>query len=213
MKPLALIAFWISLAFIGNATASAAPPVRASAALNAFSAAWTTVTAYNATTTVFEQKGIAVQTMIFKYTFRKPTTVTVDIVGGPNNGVSLLWKGGPTLSAHRAGLTSAISQKFSLHDPKVATIRGSSIDELSFAQILAHAQATPGKISQSTGPLINNVATDAVTLIPTTPAADAGYTREVLEISRLTHFPLRVMGYQGTTLVREVNFVAVQFTR
>lgn len=202
----------MSLAFLGSGAASAAPPVRSSAALAAFSAAWTTATAYNSTTTVFEQKGIVVQTMVFKYTFRKPTTVTVDVIGGPNNGVSILWKGGPTVSAHHAGITSAIKQTFSLHDPKMSTIRGSSIDELSFAQILAHAQATPGKISQSAGPLINGVATDAVTLIPTNPAVDAGYTREVLEISRVTHFPLRVLGYQGKTLVREVNFVAVQFT-
>jgi hypothetical protein len=139
--------------------------------------------------------------------------VTVDVVGGPNNGVSILWKGGTTVSAHRAGLASAFSKTLSLHDPKATTIRGSSIDQLSFSHILAHARGTTGKFSQGPGPLINGVATDAVTLVPTNPAADAGYTREVIDISRLTHFPLRIVGYQGQTLVREVGFVAVTLTR
>jgi hypothetical protein len=150
--------------------------------------------------------------MVFKYTFRKPSTVTVDIIGGPKNGDSLLWTGGTTVSAHRPGLESAFKEKLSLHDPAVTTIRGSSIDEISFGSILAHGEATPGKISQSPGLTINGAATDAVTLIPSHPETDAGYTREVIEISRTTHFPLRIMGYQGALLARKVDFVDVQFT-
>lgn len=201
----------IFLILDGEAALSAAP-ARSSSALSAFSSAWAAVTAYNATVTVFEQKGVAVQNVIFKYTFRKPSTVTVDVIGGPNNGVSLLWTGGTTLSAHRSGLAAALKETLSLHDAKVTTIRGSSIDQLSFAQILAHAEQTPGTISQGPGLVINGVSTDAVTLIPTHPATDAGYTREIIEISRVTHFPLRIIGYQGTTLVRKVDFVAVALT-
>jgi hypothetical protein len=83
---------------------------------------------------------------------------------------------------------------------------------LSLGQVLAHALRTPGKISQGAGPLINSVPTDAVTLIPANPAADAGYTRERIEISRVTHFPLRVLGYEGTTLVRRIDFVDLKLT-
>lgn len=194
----------------GDASSAASP---SPAALRAFSSAWVPVTAYSATITVFEQNGTAVQNVIFKYTFRKPSTVTVDVVGGPNNGVSLLWSGGATVSAHRSGLTAALKESLALHDPKVTTIRGSSIDELSFAQILVHAQHTAGKVAQGPGLVINGVATDAVTLIPAHPATDAGYTREIIEISRVTHFPLRIMGYQGSALVRKVDFVAVTLTR
>jgi len=193
----------------GSASSATPPPP---SALRAFTGAWAPVTAYNATITVFEQNGIAVQNVIFKYTFRKPSIVTVDVIGGPNNGVSLLWTGGTTVSAHRSGLTAALKETLALHDPKVTTIRGSSIDELSFAQILVHAQQTAGKITQGPGLIINGVATDAVTLIPTRPATDARYTREIIEISRITHFPLRIMGYQGSTLVRKVDFVAVTLT-
>ena len=204
-------AFGLALAALvmlsaGTPVAAAAP---SSPALSAFRTAWTRVTAYSATITVFEQAGSAVQNVIFTYTFRKPSTVTVDVIGGPNNGVSVLWTGGTTVSAHRSGLASVVKATLSLKDPKVTTIRGSSIDELSFAKILAHALGTPGKISQGTGPTINAVATDAITLIPAHPTTNAGYTREIIEISRITHLPLRVMGYQGATLVRKVDFVAV----
>ena len=154
---------------------ASAPPHRGQH--ESLDSAWTGVTAYNATITVFEQKGLAIQNLVFKYTFRKPTTVTVDVVGGTNNGVSLLWKGGDTVSAHRGGIISAFKKTLSLHDPQVTTIRGSSFDELSFAQILAHMQTTPGRLAQSAGPLIDNVATDSVTLTPTHPATNAATAR------------------------------------
>lgn len=205
------LAFAALVTLGSGAPLSAAAP--ASPALTAFRTAWAPVTAYNATITVFEQQGTAVQNVIFKYTFRKPSTVTVDVIGGPNNGVSVLWTGGTTVSAHRSGLASAIKATFSLKDPKVTTIRGSSIDELSYAQILAHALGTPGKISQGPGPTINAVATDAVTLIATHPATNDRYSREIIEISRITHLPLRILGYQGATLVRKIDFVAVTLTR
>ena len=46
-----------------------------------------------------------------------------------------------------------------------------------------------------------------------TVSASAGLTREVIEISNATHFPLRVLGYQGSTLVRKIDFVDVKLTR
>jgi hypothetical protein len=192
----------------GTAFSAAAPP---SPALGAFSSALVGVTAYNATITVFEQTGVKVQNMVFKYTFRQPSTVTTDVVGGPNNGVSMLWTGGTTLSAHKSGLAGVIKKTFSLHDPQVTTIRGSSIDQLSFPAILAHAQGTPGKLTQAAGMIVNDVATDAVTLTPT--STDAGYTREVVEISRSTHLPSRVLGYQGTKIVRRIDFIDVKLTQ
>jgi hypothetical protein len=70
----------------------------------------------------------------------------------------------------------------SLQDPQVTTIRGSSIDQLSFGAILAHGQQTPGTLSRGPGDVINGVATDAVTLITADPAADAGLTREVIAV-------------------------------
>jgi outer membrane lipoprotein-sorting protein len=202
-----------SLVIPSGATAvSAAQVVRVAPALDAFRGAWAGVKAYSATITVFEQKGIEVQNVVFKFTFRKPSTITVDVVGGTNNGATLLWTGGSTVTARKGGLIGIFKRTLSLHDPQIVTIRGSSIDQLSFFDILAHAQQTAGSISQTPGLRINGFATDAVTLVPATPASDAGYTREQIEISRATHFPLRVLGYVGATLVRKIDFVDVKLS-
>jgi outer membrane lipoprotein-sorting protein len=83
-----------TLLMLGSTTASSSAAPRSSSTLSAFRSALAAVTAYNATITVFEQKGVKIQNVIFKYTFRKPSTVTVDVVGGTNDGVSLLWTGG-----------------------------------------------------------------------------------------------------------------------
>jgi len=211
-KSLVLAVASASLAILGGGTAFSAASPHSSSTLDAFDTVLSTVTAYNATISIFEQKGVRVQNIVFKYTFRRPSTVTTDVVGGPNNGVSMLWTGGTTVSAHRGGFAGVIKRTIALHDPLVTTIRGGSIDELSFDRILAHARQTPGKISQGPGMIVNDVATDAVTLIPSRVTTTSGYTREILEISRATHLPLRVLGFQGTKIVRRVDFVDVKLT-
>jgi hypothetical protein len=191
---------------------SAPAPSRGSSVLDAFRSAWPAVKAYSTTVTVFEQKGAQVQNVVFKYTFRKPSTVTIDVVEGWNSGVTVLWTGGPTVTARKGGLLGIFKRTLSLHDPQIVTIRGSSIDALSFAQILVHAEETAGAISQGQGVTIDDFATDAVTLIPSLPANDAGYTRERIEVSRATHFPMRVLGYEGATLVRQIDFTDVKLS-
>jgi len=178
--------------------------------LAAFAAAWGALTAYNATVTVFEQKDTQVQNVVFDYTFRKPASVTVHVVAGQNAGVTLAWDGGTTVVARRgSGLFALFKRTLSLHDPLATTIRGSSIDQLSFGAILAHAQAEAGTLSEVPGEVIDGVATDAVRLSSTAPAANAGLTREVVELSTITHLPVRVIGYAGDVLVRRIDFSKV----
>jgi outer membrane lipoprotein-sorting protein len=180
----------------------------------AFANAWAGIKGYSATITVYERKGGVIQNMFLDYTFRKPSSATMSVIRGPNAGVTLVWNGGSTVVAHKgSGLTAMFKRTFPLHDPQVTTIRGSSIDQLSFSAILAHALQTAGPISQSPGPTISGVVTDAVTLIPAKPANDTGLTREVVEISRTTHFPVVVLGYAGQTLVRTVDFSNVKLER
>jgi outer membrane lipoprotein-sorting protein len=184
-----------------------APSGAAAQRLDAFTRAWAAVTSYTATVTVFEQKDTQVQNVVFNYAFRKPASVTVHVASGSNAGVTLVWDGGTTVVAHRgSGLAALFKRTLSLHDPQATTIRGSSIDQLSFGAILAHAQAEAGTLSEVPGDVIDGVATDAVRLSSTTPAADAGLTREVVELSTLTHLPVRVLGYDGDALVRKIDF-------
>ncbi|MGA8576030.1 MAG: hypothetical protein WB609_10185 [Candidatus Cybelea sp.] len=173
----------------------------------AFARAWAGVTGYSATVTIFDQKGTQTQNLVFDYTFRKPSNVTVHVVAGPNSGVTLTWDGGTTVVARRgSGLAALFKRTLSLHDPLVTTLRGSSIDQLSFGAILAHGQQEAGSLSEAPGEVIAGVAVNAVTLIPAGSASDAGLTREVVELSTVTHLPLRVLGYDGSTLVRRIDF-------
>lgn len=160
---------------------SAMPPEPWPAAWVAFERAWAGIVAYTVTVTVFDEHRAQVQNLAFNYTFRKPSSATVHVVKGPNVGGTLVWNGGNTVVAHRgSGLRALFTKTYSLHDPVVTTLRGSSIDQLSFAAIISHAQDTAGTASEATGPAIDGVSTEAVTLVPASPATDAGLTLEVI---------------------------------
>lgn len=194
------------------ATPQPTPSTALPPALEAFARAWNGVTAYRAKVSVFAMKGTDAQNIVFTYAFRKPSSFTVHVVDGPNAGVTLTWDGGPTVLASRGGgfFAALFKRTLPLHDPLVTTIRGSSIDQLSYGAILAHAEQTPGTLAQSPGEPIAGTPTQAVSLVPSDPAADAGLSREVIEFSPATQLPIRVKGYEGTTLVRKIDFSDVQ---
>ena len=182
--------------------------------LGQFAAAWAHVTGYTATVTIFDRKDTQVQHLVLEYTFHKPSTATVHVDAGPNAGVTMVWNGGTTVVAHRgSGFAALFKKTLSLHDPQTTTLRGSSIDQLSFGAILAHAQQDAGRLTQTQQADIDGVGIVAVTLIPTDPAADAGLTREIVGLSTTTHLPVQVLGYDGTTLVRQVDFSKVTLTQ
>jgi outer membrane lipoprotein-sorting protein len=197
----------IIAAFVALLTTPARAQVVDSTAWAAFEDSWANVKGYSATVTVFEQSGAQVQSLVFDYTFHKPSSATVHYDKGPNAGVTIVWNGGDTVVAHRGnGLASLFKKTFSLHDPLMTTIRSSSIDQLSFSAILAHSHGTPGTISQSLGPTIIGVPTEAVTLVPISSSEDSGLTHEIVDISAVSGLPVRVLGYQSDTLVRQVDF-------
>ena len=72
--------------------------------------------------------------------------------------------------------------------------------------VLAHAQSTPGMVSQDVGPSILDIPTETVTRVPTSPLAGTAISREIVDISVPTGLPLRVLGYEGNTLVRQIDF-------
>jgi outer membrane lipoprotein-sorting protein len=182
--------------------------------LRQFAAAWASVTAYSATVTVLERKGAQTQNVQLQYTFQKPTSVTAHVDAGANAGVTIVWGGGPTVVAHRgSGFAALFKKTLSLHDPQVTTIRGSSIDQLSFGAILAHAQQEPGRLTQAPQANIGGIGIAAVTLTSAQPTTNAGLTREVVEISTNTYLPVLVLGYDGTALVRQITFSNVKVKR
>jgi hypothetical protein len=182
----------------------------AQAVLAQFAAAWAQVTSYTATVTIFERKDAQTQNIVLEYAFHRPSNVTVHVDAGPNAGVTMAWSGGATVVAHRgSGFAALFKRTMSLHDPQATTIRGSSIDELSFGAILAHAQQEAGTLTEAPHADIAGAGVEAVTLMSTDPAADAGLTREIVELSTSTHLPVEVLGYQDATLVRQIDFTKV----
>lgn len=176
-----------------------------------FTRAWSSIAGYSATVTIFEQKGAKAQNIVLDYTYRKPSNATVRIVQGTDAGVTLVWNGGSTIQAHRgSGLAALFKRTMALDDPAATTIRGSSIDQVSFDGILAHAQQIAGVASQSPGIVVKGVATDEVRLVPSNPASDDGLTLEVVDLSQSTHLPVRVLGYEGSVLVRSISFTDVK---
>jgi outer membrane lipoprotein-sorting protein len=202
-KCIAIVAVGLICALAAaNPAQNAEPPAWA-----AFQDIWKNVTSYSATVIVFERQGTEVQSSVLDYTFRKPSSATVHFTVGPNAGVTVVWNGGNTVVVHRGtGLIALFKKTFSLHDPRVTTIRHSSIDQLSFAAILAHAQSTPGIVSQDVGPSILDIPTEAVALVPNFSTDGTGMTREVVDIAVPTGLPLRILGYEGSTLVRQIDF-------
>ncbi len=180
----------------------------AEADVAAFARAWDGVASYSTRVTLFERKGENVQNIVMDYEFRKPSSFTVHVIDGPNKGVILNWNGGTTVYATRGrGLFGNLfKKKFSLHDPSITTIRGSSFDELSYGAILTHIKNTPGTLSEGAEESIGDIAAQSISLTPQNSSLDAGFTREVIDISTATHFPVRVQGYDGTTLVRQIVF-------
>jgi outer membrane lipoprotein-sorting protein len=179
-------------------------------AWTAFTNAWSVIPGYSATVTVFEQKGDQSENIVLDYEYHKPSSAIVRIVRGKNAGVTLVWNGGSTMQAHRgSGLMAQFKKTLAIDDPLVTTIRGSSIDQLSFDAILAHAQQTPGAVAQTLGSTIDGDDTDEVTLTPSNPVSD-GFTLEVVDVSRTTHLPVRILGYEGSRLVRSLDFSSVK---
>jgi outer membrane lipoprotein-sorting protein len=206
-EPLNVFRFAACVAGAASVAAVAAPAGAVQPApLATFAQAWQSIDAYSATVTAFERKGSQVVNVTLDYKFRKPSNVLIHIVAGPNAGASLSWNGGETITAWHPGFLSFIKKTFDLHDSYVETTRGASIDELSFGSILAHAEHEAGKLDVAPPDEIGGTPAQVVTLTPADPAHDGGLTREVVELSPATHLPMRVLGYEGATLVRKIDF-------
>lgn len=100
-----------------------------------------------------------------------------------------------------------------MHDSAVTTLRGSSIDQVSFAAILAEAQQGDGVLTEGPAETIDGSSVDVLRLLRTAPVADDAVTNEILDLSADSHLPVRILGYQGETLVRRIDFSNVVLKR
>jgi hypothetical protein len=182
--------------------------------LEAFQAACAALSGYSAKVTAFERKGDEAEVVVFDYTFHRPSLVSIQVLRGATAGVRLAWSGGPTVTARRgAGPIGLFRRSLPLRDPSLLSPRGSSIDELSFGRILAHALQTPGTIVEGPRGSVNGIPTVSLVFTPANPAADRGYTRETVDLSAAGHLPVRISGYEGSTVVRQIDFGDLKLER
>lgn len=191
-----LAALVLAVAATASASAQTQPP-----ALTAATAAYAKISGYHTTAHVYQVKGTETQNSVYDYTFAKPTSVSMNIVSGPNNGATVTWTGGTSVRAGKGMFTKTVD----LTDPMVLSLRGMTIVQLSFGSILQHAAEAAGTLTASTTTL-GGATVNLVNLDVANPQGDDGLTREVLYLSQSTNLPVRVDGFVGTTLVQTVSF-------
>ncbi len=194
----------VALALAQSVAGTALPP-----ALVAFGHAWSGVSSYTAKLTMHETAGSATQDRTYDYTFSKPTSATITVTGGPGRGGSAVWAGGDSVIGSPPGLLHGVKVRLSIHDGRVTTLRGDTIDMASFGWVLRHLQGTPGRLSEAPGAPLGGAATTELDLRVTDPAANGGIGEERVLLSNATNLPLRVRRYVGTALVKEVDYAAV----
>lgn len=181
-------------------------------ALRDFAQAWSKVHSYSAVLVMHERSGATVQDRTYNYTFVKPSTATIVITRGPGKGGRETWTGGDSVVASPPGLLSRLRLRLSIKDPRVVTLRGDTIAMASFGWLLQHLQSK-GRLSQAPGPSIGAHDTTQISLTVEDPASNGGITRDVVDISVATKFPVRVLRFAGSTLAKQIDFNEVTFSR
>ncbi len=165
---------------------------------------------YTVTIRMHEASGRRMQDRALRYWYEKPSSAKVEVVDGIGRGSAAVWRGDSSVRGHWGGFLSIFRLTIGLHDPHATSLRGDSIDALSFFEIYRHVTTTKGELQEAPGPTIDGAATEALVLLPSIPAENDGITREVLYLSRATHLPIRRQCFEGETLVKDQQFVDLE---
>jgi hypothetical protein len=196
-----------SLSFIfAGALASVASSMPAAAAnstpaIAAFDTAFAGINDYECQIKAHEVKGTQTQDRVYQYYFMKPNYAKTLILSGDGQGSGGVWAGGDQVSGHQGGFLSGIHLKVSVHDPRATSLLGFTIPDGLLQNIVATIASTPGTISQTAGGKIDGALTDRVDLKIANPAPPNNISEMVIYFSRDTHFPVREISYQGSTIV------------
>lgn len=192
------------------AFAATIAPAHGANALAEANEAFAKLTDYTATITVHEVDGRGVEDRTYAYAFKKPAYVKADIVAGPGKGGGIVWLGGDKVKGHRGGILSGIRLTLDLHNKQVLSLRGDSVDTGTFGAILDQLKTVKGEISESEGPPVDGMATDALTLKVAAPSTAGGVTKIVLYLSRANHLPSKRERFAGDQLVKSETITDVK---
>jgi outer membrane lipoprotein-sorting protein len=180
---------------VGASAASQAP------AIAAFDRAYTGVTDYTCILHVHEAKGTQTQDRVYQYSFLNPHYVKTLILDGNGKGSGGVWIGGDQVSGHLGGILSGIHLKIDLHDPRAVSLRGVTIPDGILPRIIDDYGTIPGNLTQTSGGKIGGIETDRLELDVADPASNHDITKQILYLSKETHWPIRQIMYSGSQIV------------
>jgi outer membrane lipoprotein-sorting protein len=180
---------------------NAALSANSAPAIAAFDRAFASTSDYTCILHVHEAKGGATQDRVYQYSFMKPHYARTLILDGDGKGSGGVWIGGDQISGHQGGILSGFHRKVDVHDPRAVSLRGVTIPEGLLQRIVELYESTPGKLTQSDGGKIGGASTDRLELIVTNPAANSDVTKQILYLSKDTHWPIRQILYSGSQIV------------
>jgi outer membrane lipoprotein-sorting protein len=170
-------------------------------AIAAFDRAYTGVTDYMCILHVHEAKGTQTQDRVYQYSFLNPHYVKTLILDGSGKGSGGVWIGGDQVSGHLGGILSGIHLKIDLHDPRAVSLRGVTIPDGLLPRIIDDYGTIPGNLTQTSGGKIGGIETDRLELDVADPASNHDITKQILYLSKETHWPIRQIMYSGSQIV------------
>lgn len=141
-----------------------------------------------------------------RYEYRRPDRARLEIIYGAQRGSIVTWNGDDSATAYRRDL-SFLKVRYGARDRRVTSARGNGVLTPNFDAIIACFESHPHSITESPGPSIDGNATTAITLdrsnfsCPADSKLDHDITRDVLYVSKRTHFPLLRERYAGSARV------------
>ena len=170
-------------------------------AVDAFNAAFAKVTSYTYKLQSHQVKGTASQSRVYQYSYLKPHFAKTLVESGDGQGSGGVWTGGDQVSGHQGGILSGIHLKVDLHDSRATSLRGYTIPDGLLQNIVGNLTTVKGDVHQYPGGKIGGVDTDVVIQKVADPSTDGGITERRVYFSQATHFPVRVLSYEGNNIV------------
>ncbi|HEY9084659.1 MAG TPA: hypothetical protein VIN40_01755 [Candidatus Tyrphobacter sp.] len=175
-------------------------------AIDAFHQAFASVNDYTYKLHSHETLGSRVQDRIYDYSFMKPHFAKTLIESGDGQGSGGVWAGGDQVSGHQGGFLSGIHLKISIHDGRATSIRGYTIPDGLMQNVIQTYVGVPGRLTQTDGGIVTGQPTDRLELDVTDPASNHGITKQVLYLSKASHFPIRQLLYVGDAVVLDQTY-------
>lgn len=174
-------------------------------AIDAFRAAFASVNDYTYNLRSHEVLGSRTQDRVYQYSFMKPHFAKTLISSGDGSGSGGVWAGGSEVSGHQGGILSGIHLKVDLHDGRATSMRGSTIPDGLMQNVVETYATVGGRLTQLEG-VLQGQPIDELELDVADPTTDHGITKQVLYLSKDTHWPMRQLLYQSGTIVVDQTF-------